>query len=146
MKTNRQDGTVIFYLRVKKGRDITETKYETSGTLYTKKDKKFLFFDEKNLDDDSITKCRLEFDERQIRIRRDGQLIMEQSYVLNAVKDGYFKTPYGELVTRSKTHRYKILQENQSKLVIGLAYDLFISEDKAGKFDLKIQFEEEAVQ
>jgi len=143
---NKIDGTVSFYLRSKKGSDVTETKYEAMGTLYTKDQKRFLFFEESNFEDNSVTKCRLEFDEESIRIRRDGHLIMDQHYKIHKEIEGYVKTPYGELPTRVKTHRYKLLQESEHDFVIGLAYELFISEDNAGKYDLKVQFNKEAVQ
>jgi len=138
--TNKINGEVSFYLRSKKDKDITETSYETPGTLYKKSDKNFLFFEETNIEDNSKTKCRIEFDDEKIRIRRDGQIIIEQTYATQKIMDGYVKTPYGELPTRAKTHRYQLMEESDSKLVIGLAYDLFIAEDKAGKYELKIQF------
>ncbi|MCL1948314.1 MAG: DUF1934 domain-containing protein [Turicibacter sp.] len=140
------DGTVSFYLRSKNGADVTETKYEAAATLYKKDQKRFLFFEESSMEDDSVTKCRMEFDEETIRIRRDGHLIMDQQYKIHKEIQGYFKTPFGELPTRVKTHRYKLLQESEHRLVIGLAYELFISEDNAGKYDLKVQFDKEAAQ
>lgn len=140
------NGTVNFYLRSKKGSEVQETKYDTAGILYRKDHKRFLFFEESNFEDNTVTKCRLEFDEHSIRIRRDGHLIMDQHYEMHKEIPGYFKTPYGELPTRVKTHRYKILQESDDSLVIGLAYELYISEDNAGKYDLKVTFNKEATQ
>ena len=137
------DGTIHFYLRSKKGSDVQETKYEAAAILYKKGNRLFLFFEESNFEDDSVTKCRLEFDEESIRIRRDGHLIMDQQYKVHQEIPGYFKTPYGELPTRVKTHRYKLKQEGDG-LTIGLAYELYISDDHAGRYELKVQFEKEA--
>jgi len=141
---NKIDGTVTFYLRSKKGDHVQETKYETAGTLYEKGQKWFLFFEESNFEDNSITKCRFEFDEESIRIRRDGHLIMDQQYKRHQELAGYFKTPYGELPTRVKTHRYKLQRVQEDGLVIGLAYELYISDDHAGRYELKVQFDKEA--
>ena len=139
--TNKINGKVSFYMHAKKGDDITETSYETQGTLFKKNNKSYLFFEESNLEDNSKTKCRFEFDDEKIRIRRDGQIIIEQTYTTQKKMPGYIKTPYGELPTLVKTHRYQIINDKETKLVIGLAYDLFISEEKSGKYELKVQFD-----
>ena len=73
MSMNKISGLVSFCMKVIQGLDVTETNYETSGILYKKNDKYYLFFDETNFDDNSTTKCRIEFNHDQIRVRRDGQ-------------------------------------------------------------------------
>lgn len=136
----KKNGTVDFYLRAKKGNDITETKYTSPAILYKKGTKWFLFFEEISKEDKAVTKCRFEFNQTELRIRRDGHLIMDQAYKVDREITGYFKTPYGELPTKVNTHRYRVIHSEEDNVIIGLAYDLFISEDAAGKYDLKVKF------
>lgn len=102
----------------------------------------FLFFDEINIDNNQITKCRLEFDAENIRIRRNGPIIVDQRYTINTLVDGYIKTPYGELNSVVKTHRYNI-EEYEDKLQINLDYDLIIANERVGNYKLIIQFKKE---
>ena len=60
MSMNKIAGIVSFSMKVTLGLEVTETNYQTSGILYKKNDKYYLFFNETNFDDNSITKCRME--------------------------------------------------------------------------------------
>lgn len=144
MNTNKISGSLSFHMKLTQGLDITETKYETSATLYRKNEKLFLFFNETNFEDNSITKCRYEIDENTVRIRRDGQVIMDQYYKVSEPQTGYIKTIYGQLDTKSKTHRLSVddLDEN---LTLNLDYDLFVSSERAGNYKLTVMFTKEEI-
>jgi|GEM_PF-4301 len=141
--TNKTNGIIYFYLRSKYGTDVTEIKYETLGTLYRKKSKYFLFFEENDIENNIKTKCRLEFDEEKIRIRRDGQVIIEQTHIDQKIEDGYVKTQYGIIPTTAKTNGYQVLKNFDGKLVIILDYDLHLAEDLTGSYQMKVEFKEE---
>ena len=139
MSMNKISGLVSFCMKVIQGLDVTETNYETSGILYKKSDKYYLFFDETNFDDNSTTKCRIEFNHDQIRVRRDGQVIIDQTYRTTETVQGYIKTVYGQLDSEVKTHCY-MLEENDTSIRLTLDYDLFVSGERSGNYKLIIQF------
>jgi len=139
--TKKLDGTVYFYLKSEKNTDITEIKYETPGILYTKDRVNFLFFEENNMDDNSKTKCRFEFDDQKIKLRRNGPIILEQNYRLKEITEGYLKTSYGELKTKAETIKYEVFQQTGTSLTIQLTYKLFVAEEDTGKHQLRIKFE-----
>lgn len=95
MSMNKISGLVSFSMKVTQGLDVTETNYDTSGILYKKDEKYYLFFNETNFEDNSITKCRIEFNKEEIRVRRDGQVIIDQTYKIGHSLLGYIKTIYG---------------------------------------------------
>lgn len=144
MSMNKISGLVSFYMKVTNGLDVTETNYETSGTLYKKSDKYYLFFNETSFDDNSTTKCRIEFNRDQVRVRRDGQVIIDQTYKTAELVQGYIKTIYGQLESEVKTHCY-MLDENDTFIRFTLDYDLFVSAERSGNYKLIIQFNKEDI-
>lgn len=144
MNTNKTSGSLSFHMKLTQGLDITETTFETSATLYKKNEKFFLFFNETNFEDDSITKCRYEMDDTTVRIRRDGSIIMDQIYKISELQAGYIKTVYGQLDTKSKTHRLS-LEILDNKLTLNLDYDLFVSNERAGNYKLTVIFNKEDI-
>ena len=144
MNTNKISGSLSFHMKLTQGLDVTETKFDTSAILYKKNEKLFLFFNETNFEDDSITKCRYEIDENIVRIRRDGQIIMDQNYKVSEPQIGYIKTIYGQLDTKSKTHRLS-LEVLDEKIILNLDYDLFVSGERAGNYKLTVAFNKEDI-
>ncbi|MBQ8992655.1 MAG: DUF1934 domain-containing protein [Turicibacter sp.] len=142
MSMNKIAGIVSFSMKVTLGLEVTETNYQTSGILYKKNDKYYLFFNETNFDDNSITKCRMEFNHEEIRIRRDGAVIIDQIYKTGDLVPGYIKTIYGQLNSEVKTHCY-VLQESDTNIEFTLDYDLFVSDERSGNYKLIIQFNKE---
>ena len=138
--TKKLDGIISFYLKSQKDDEIAENKFETSGSLYKRNKKNFLFFEETNMDDNSKTKCRLEFDDQGVRLRRDGRIIFDQKYILKEITEGYLKTPHGELKTKVKTTKYEISKRVESNLTLQLSYQLFIAEEDTGVHQLSIEF------
>ena len=144
MNMNKMSGQVSFYLKLKQGLEVIETNYEALGILYKKRDKYYLFFDETNFDNDSITKCRLEFNQNEIRIRRDGEVIVDQICTTSERTQGYIKTIYGRLESEVKTHRYTV-EEQEIFMRIIVDYDLFVAGERLGNYQLIIQFNKEAI-
>ena len=144
MSMNKISGTVSFFMKVTNGLAVTETNYNTSGILYKKNDKYYLFFNETNFDDNSITKCRIEFNHDETRVRRDGQVIIDQTYRTSDLVRGYIKTIYGQLISEVKTHCY-MLEENDTFIRLTLDYDLFVSDERSGNYKLIIQFNKEDI-
>ena len=97
-----------------------------------------------NFEDDSITKCRYEMDDNSVRIRRDGPIIMDQIYKISELQSGYIKTIYGQLDTKSKTHRLS-LEILDATLTLNLDYDLFVSNERAGNYKLTVIFNKEDI-
>ena len=60
MNMNKIAGLLSFSMKVTLGLDVTETNFHTSAILYKKNEKYYLFFNETNFEDNSITKCRME--------------------------------------------------------------------------------------
>ena len=142
MVMSKITGVVNFHMKLTQGLEVTETSYETQGKYYKKNNIGFLFFEEKNIDDDHITKCRLEFDDNTIRIRRNGTIILDQRYTTKKNVDGYIKTPYGELISTVKTHCYN-LEECENKFRINLDYDLTVQKERVGNYKLSIYSKKE---
>lgn len=144
MNTNKINGSVSFQMNVTQGLEVTETKYDAQATLYKKEEKYFLFFDETNFEDNSITKCRFEIAQDTLRIRRDGQVIMDQTFKISESITGYIKTIYGQLDTNAKTHRLSLDVFND-QLNLTLDYDLFVSTERAGNYKLTVKFNKEDI-
>ena len=144
MSMNKISGLVSFSMKVTQGLDVTETNYDTSGILYKKDEKYYLFFNETNFEDNSITKCRIEFNKEEIRVRRDGQVIIDQTYKIGHSLLCYIKTIYGQLDSEAKTHCY-MLEENDTNIRLTLDYDLFVSGERSGNYKLIIQFNKEDI-
>lgn len=134
---NKLVGTVSFYLQTTQDCETTKTTYDVPATLYSKNDKNYLFFE-----DQERVKCRFEFDEENLRMRREGPMVVDQNHIYNKTTTGYIKTPYGQLSTKIKTHDYLLRQKPKLKIV--LAYDLYIDHEITGTYQLQIQFKEGA--
>ena len=133
MSMNKISGLVSFCMKVTQGLDVTETNYETSGILYKKSDKYYLFFNETNFDDNSITKCRIEFNHGPNSCTSRWQVIIDQTYRTAETVQGYIKTVYGQLESEVKTHCY-MLEENDTSIRLTLDYDLFVSGERSGNY------------
>lgn len=144
MSMNKISGLVSFSMKVTQGLDVTQTNYDTSGILYKKDEKYYLFFNETSFEDNSITKCRIEFNDEEIRVRRDGQVIIDQTYKISHSSLGYIKTIYGQLESEAKTHCY-MLEKNDTNILLTLDYDLFVSGERSGNYKLIIQFNKEDI-
>lgn len=145
MNENKITGTVEFCMVITQGLEKSETKYETTGVLFKKQNQHFLFFDEVTFEEgESPTKSRVEFNTNQIRIRRQGSVIMDQLYSLGESVDGYIKTQYGQLDTRVKTHVLSV-HVSEDKMEMLLDYDLYVSNERTGNYKLTIVFTKEDV-
>ncbi len=142
--SNKQNGIVTFKMTTKQGLDVTETTYETPGVLFYKDDQYFLFYDEESVEDKSVTKCRYEFTQDELRIRRKGNVTVEQAHKIGIQTKGYMKTVYGNLDTMVKTHQLSITSLTTSVEVI-VDYDLYVSGDRVGNYQLTVVFNKEAV-
>lgn len=140
---NKKTGIVNFSMTVNQSHEVREVSYETPGLLYFKNGKYYLFFDEHNIEDDSITKCRMEFSLAKLRLRREGVSIIEQIYNQEERTQGYIKTIYGELRTEAQTLSYVL--EEKDIIQILLDYNLSIEGEDAGQYKLKIQFIKEDI-
>ena len=137
---NKKVGKVTFKMVVKQGRDMTETSYETPATLFLKDNQYFLFYDEASVDDNSVTKCRYEFTADTLRIRRQGNVTLDQQHNRGAKTYGYMKTIYGNVETVIKTHQLTI-NKLDTKIELVVDYDLYLSEERTGNYQLTLVFE-----
>ncbi len=139
--SNKQTGIITFKMIVTQGLEVTETFYKTEATLFLKNDQYYLFYNESSVDDESITKCRYEFTENELRIRRQGNVVIEQNHKIGQRTVGYMKTQYGNLDTVIKTHQLTI--NNDDLIEIVLDYDLYISNERTGNYKLTMFFNKE---
>lgn len=144
MNTDKITGLVSFKMILTQGKDVSETKYETTGILFKKQDNQFLFFEEMTYEAVEPTKCRVEFNSNQMRIRRNGPVIMDQVYKLSENVEGYIKTVYGQLNTEVKTYVLSV-ENNSNSVELILDYDLYVSNEKAGNYKLTIGFTKEEI-
>ena len=142
--SNKQTGNITFKMIITQGLEVAETSYETKGTLFLKNNQYYLFYDESSVDDESITKCRYEFTESELRVRRQGHVVVDQEHRIGEQTLGYMKTQYGNIDTVIKTHQLTVTNNNDSIQIV-VDYDLYISNERTGNYKLTIFFNKEEI-
>ena len=114
----------------------SKTSYDVDAHFFQQNGKFFLFFDEES-DEGHVTKCRFELNDETLRLRRNGQMIMEQTHVKNQKTKGYIKTPFGHLDTHLQTFQLA-LKKDGGNYHLDLGYDLYTEGQKSGTYLLTI--------
>jgi len=135
MDTNSK---IKFTMTIIQDGDRSKAEYTTNARFTEKDGKYILYFDEKLEDDPEITKCRFEIEDNILRLRRTGQIVIEQTHIKAQKTSGYIKTPFGLMETEVKTNRFTFVENSDGEYRLDLKYDLYIDNEKAGNYVLKI--------
>ena len=125
-------------MHITEGEEKSETSYQAAANFFEKDEKFFLFFDEKNEDDNAITKCRFEISDDALRIRRNGPIVVEQIHRIDQETNGYIKTPFGHMDTGLQTFQFSFTHEADGNYHLNLGYDLYIGGTKTGTYLLEM--------
>lgn len=120
----------------------SKTEYSAPAKIVKKEDCYFLFFDEENFDgENELTKCRFEIQNEELRMRRNGPIVLEQIHINDKKTTGYLKTPFGHVDTRIRTFQYLFVERADKTFHLDLGYDLYTNEQKTGTYLLEIIIE-----
>jgi uncharacterized beta-barrel protein YwiB (DUF1934 family) len=111
-----------------------------SGDLYLKGEAVYIRYLEPDPTmGDTNTTVKIKGDE--VKVIRHGGLNSEQTFSTESIQWGFYQTAQGslELETRTKTID---IQLEQGIGTVSWSYDLYVSEDYAGKFELKLDIQE----
>ena len=136
-----QNSNISLTMHIMQNEDRSTASYDT-GANFLEKDGKFvLSFDEKNYDDDEITKCRLEISDDSLRMRRDGPIVLEQIHIKDQkdqMTEGYIKTPFGRVGTKLRTFTFSFTKRTDDNYYLDLGYDLYTDNERTGTYLLDI--------
>ena len=135
MKTN---ANINLTMHIIQGFDRTKTAYTAKANFFEKDGKFYLFFEELNPDDGTLTKCRFEICAKMLRLRRNGQVVIEQTHIHDEKTAGYLKTPFGHLDTKLKTFKFSFNRQTDGAYQLALGYDLYTGTEKTGTYLLEI--------
>lgn len=113
----------------------------TEGTLYLKDNDYFLRYKEVNQEElgESWTTIKWPITEQEVTIIRQGNIRMKQTFILHQEESGYYHTPLGVLDIKTKTSYVQIDIENK---VIVLDYELWVNQERAGRYEVNISYRE----
>jgi len=140
-----QNSKINLTLTITQGFEISKTSYEADASFFEKDGIFFLFFDEENYDDETITKCRFEISDDSLRMRRNGPIVVEQTHIKDQKTRGYIKTPFGHVGTELQTSGFSFTPQRSDNYCLDLGYDLYIGDEKTGNYSLEIIIKKEEI-
>lgn len=114
--------------------------YEYRGELYHKDTALYVRYIER--EESGEIRTLVKMSDGEIRIRRHGDVESEQTYVLNERRSGYYRVRGGTLPVETRTNRLGI-ERMEGKLVAEWSYSLYLAEEHAGYFNLRLTIQEE---
>ena len=133
-----QNSRINFTMHITQDGERSKTEYTTDATFTEKDGKFYLFFDERLDAEEDVTKCRFEIDENTLRLRRNGPIVLEQSHIKDTKTDGYLKTPFGRVETKTRTFQFSFVERENGDYHLDLGYDLYTSGEKTGTYLLEL--------
>ena len=136
-----QNSNISLTMHIIQNNERSTTSYNIDANFFEKDNQFILSFDEKNDDDIEITNCRLEISEDSLRMRRNGQIVVEQTHVKNQkdhLTNGYIKTPFGRVATKLRTFNLSFIQQANGSYHLDLGYDLYTDNERTGTYLLEI--------
>lgn len=133
-----KNSKIKFTMHITQGGDRSKTEYTTDATFTEKDGKFYLFFDERLDAEEEITKCRFEIEDDVLRLRRNGPIVLEQLHIKDSKTDGYLKTPFGRMETKTRTFQFSFVTRENGNYHLDLGYDLYTSDEKTGQYLLEI--------
>ena len=90
------------------------------------------------------TRTVVKLSEREIKIMRRGEIESEQTFVLHHKRKGHHRTPAGTLPIVTDTRSMRLEQQN-GRWTAAWSYILYVADEPAGNFNLKLNIQEEAI-
>jgi len=133
-----QNSKINFTMHITQDGERSKTVYVADANFTKKNDKYYLFFDERLDAEEEITKCRFEIESDSLRLRRNGPIVLEQLHIKDTKTDGYLKTPFGRVETKTRTFQFSFVERENGDYHLDLGYDLYTGDEKAGTYLLEI--------
>ena len=114
-------------------------KSNTTGTLYQKKDHKYIIYKEKQDGDEITTSLKIEKD--KVTIKRYGALNSTLVFKVGNTDISRYMTPQGVFVIENHTKELLIF-DNQSNISIDIDYDIKIMDMFTGRNLINIKIKE----
>jgi len=133
-----QNSKINFTMHITQDGDRSKTEYTTDANFTEKDGKFYLFFDERLDVEEEITKCRFEIEDNVLRLRRNGPIVLEQTHIKDTKTDGYLKTPFGRVETKTRTFQFSFMERENGDYHLDLGYDLYTGGEKTGMYLLEI--------
>jgi len=133
-----KNAKINFTMHITQDADRSKTEYVTDANFTEKDDKFYLFFDERLDAEEEITKCRFEIENNSLRLRRNGPIVLEQLHISDTKTDGYLKTPFGRVETKTRTFQFSFVKRENGDYHLDLGYDLYTGDEKTGTYLLEM--------
>jgi len=133
-----KNSVVKFKMHITQDGDQSQMEYSTDASFAAKDGKFYLFFDERLDAEEEVTKCRFEIEDNSLRLRRNGPIVLEQLHIKDTKTDGYIKTPFGRVETKTQTFQFSFVACENGDYLLDLGYDLYTGNEKTGKYLLAI--------
>lgn len=114
-------------------------KSNTTGTLYQKKDHKYIIYKEKQDGDEITTSLKIETD--KVTIKRFGALNSTLVFKTGKIDTSSYITPQGAFVIENHTNKLSILDKDND-ILIDIDYDIKVMDMFAGKNLINIKIKE----
>lgn len=131
--------TMIAHQTDGKDRDTTETVYPGKG--YEKDGCYYVFYDEVDPDDGSVTKASLRIRPRHIDIRKKGAINTQMVFIPGRCTETEYQTPYGKFILMVDTKRAEIFRK-EKEMTVELEYRLSLGGAQAIRNQMKIKVAE----
>jgi len=133
-----QNSKISLSIRITQDGEKSETTYLADANFALKNEKIILTFDEQNVEDDGVTKCRFEISGDALLMKRDGPVVVEQTHIKDEKTQGSIRTPFGRMNTEVETTHFTFTERSSSEYQLHLAYDLYVSTERAGIYNLDL--------
>lgn len=131
--------TMIAHQTDGKQKDRTETVYPGKG--YEKDGCYYVFYDEVDPDDGSVTKASLRIRPRHIDIRKKGAVNTQMVFIPGQSTETEYQTPYGKFILTVDTKRADI-KRMEKDITLELDYRLSLGGAQAIRNQMKIKVAE----
>ena len=123
--------------------DEERAEQQFSGQLYRKGTAIYVQYMEED-EQAGLTRTLVKLAEREIKIIRRGQVEAEQTFSVHEERRGHYRTELGTLPVVTRTLHMNVRMVNGSGEA-EWSYQLWIAEEAAGTFNLKLTIQEEQV-
>jgi len=125
-------------IRITQDGERSETTYLADAAFIKKGEKVTLTFDEQNVEDDGVTKCRFEINNGTLLMKRNGPVIVEQTHKIGEKTQGSIKTPFGRMNTEVETTSFTFTERSLAEYQFHLTYELYVGMERAGTYNLDL--------
>ncbi|MFS1511207.1 DUF1934 domain-containing protein [Chengkuizengella sp. SCS-71B] len=130
-------------LRIESNSHEQQIVQNVSGEYFQKGDTVYYRYEEPD-QNMGRTNTTIKIKGNEIRVVRHGDTKSEQSFQLNSLQPGYYHTATGKMNISNKATEINI-ELNQGYGQISWSYELYLDDEHAGDFKIKIYIKEETV-